>query len=553
MTSASLAPSRLDGRRVDFSSLLREDGAVVLEAEPELALHAFTLAAAVDDILGWGVRWADQPGPVPVLRLRVAHSAPAGVDGPTLWWRPGTRGCDTALCFPDEPYASLDPILMPALGRADPARESELSGPVRRLLADEHGAIALRADALIALFADLPLRRADQILAHAHAASDVRAILGADLTLRWLLRQLLPDGGEDVPAFSLLTVDAEDQQRYFMNRAGHCSTVIGTPDDDLLFSKSCRTIMDRCEAEGLKAVFMVTGDELDPSFVDAFGDPLVGLADNRRVLDEITARGHGLGFHGFDHEWWLSKGFSANPPLGTLAKLRYFLETSGDPRILLGTFKFLWRHRRDLLKARAHKRARERSRGEPFTLAEMCSDIERWCALVDWKSDQIFVRYPGFVRSPATIDAFDRCFTSVVDSSDLFEPDPPLPVYPYRLLAERDGVLRRTRIWEIPCLFVDKILRTRDQRRVAAYLDRLETMTRFPGSYLCLITHTKVLGTSWGHCHLYLHDPLRGMALPTVRASWEALARLLRARTRSLSQPTIAASAEGASACRIAA
>lgn len=279
----------------------------------------------------------------------------------------------------------------------------------------------------------------------------------------------------------------------------------------------------------------------------------MGLADNRRVLDEITARGHGLGFHGFDHEWWLSKGFSANPPLGTLAKLRYFLETSGDPRILLGTFKFLWRHRRDLLKARAHKRARERSRGEPFTLAEMCSDIERWCALVDWKSDQIFVRYPGFVRSPATIEAFDRCFTSVVDSSDLFEPDPPLPVYPYRLLAERDGVLRRTRIWEIPCLFVDKILRTRDQRRVAAYLDRLETMTRFPGSYLCLITHTKVLGTSWGHCHLYLHDPLRGMALPTVRASWEALARLLRARTRSLSQPTIAASAEGASACRIAA
>ena len=34
---------------------------------------------------------------------------------------------------------------------------------------------------------------------------------------------------------------------------------------------------------------MVTGDELDPSFTDAFGDALVGLDDNKRVLQEIGA------------------------------------------------------------------------------------------------------------------------------------------------------------------------------------------------------------------------------------------------------------------------
>ncbi|MCS6878817.1 MAG: hypothetical protein NZP72_11020 [Geminicoccaceae bacterium] len=553
MTPAPPRPSRLLGRSVDFGSLLREDGTIGLETEPGLEVHAFALACAVEDVLGLGVRPAERPGPPLRLRLRVARAAPATIEGPTLWWRPGDRLRDTLLAFPDGPHADLGPLPFPALGRAEPALADGLFGDARPLLVDASGPLALRAGELVALLADLPLRRAEEILGHGDASSDVRAVLSADLALRWILARLVPIPGADARPISLLTVDAEDQQRYFLNRAGHCSTVVGTPDDDLLFTKSCRTIMERCEAEGLAAIFMVTGDELDPSFRDAFGDPLLGLDDNRKVLDEIVARGHGLGFHGFDHEWWLGKGYSANPPLSAAEKLRYFVETSGDLRILLGGLRFLWRHRRELARARAAKKARERSRGQPFTEAEMLADIERWCRLVDWREERIFVRYPGFVRSPATLEAFDRCFRDTVDSSDLFEPDPPLPVHPYRLLVERDGTVRRTRIREIPCLLVDKILRTRDRRRVDAYLDRLAVMARFAGSFLCFVTHTKVLGTTWGHCHLYLHDPARGMALPTVEASWKAFARFLRERTRSANRPDVDRIFPERTACRTAA
>lgn len=521
-------PPRLRGRPCDPASAFTPEGAVTLAFEPGLEAHALALASAVDDATGLGVRDARLPGPPPRLELVVGERPPEPSGAPILHWRPGRFTCDTVVRLPDGPEAALGPLALPGLGRA------ELSGEGRVLLADPHGPLALAGEGRITLAADLPLARAEAILGHATAQSDVRAVLVADLLLRRLLAELVPLPQARQPAASLVTVDAEDQQRYFVNRENRCSTIVGEPDEDLQFARCCRTIMDRCEAEGLHAIFMVTGDELDPSFRDAFGDPLVGLDDNRRVLGEMEARGHGLACHGFDHEWWLSKGFSANPRMSTLEKLAYFFETSGSPAMLWGAARFLWRWRRELAAARARKNAREATVGTPFTVEEVLSDLERWCALVGHDSDRLFIRYPGFVRSPAVLEALERRFAAVIDSSDLIEPDPPVPIRPYRLLAERAGVIRRTRITEIPCIFVDKTLRTRDPRRVERCLDRLATIAGFPGSTLSFVTHTKVLGSTWGHCHLYLHDPTRGMALPTVEASWKAFARLLRERTVSL-------------------
>jgi hypothetical protein len=523
-----LLPPRLRGRTCDLASALRPDGGVTLAFEPGLEAHALALASAVDDATGLGVRDARLPGPPPRLCLLVGERPPEPDEVPVLHWRPGTYARDTVVRLPDGAEPALAPLALPGLGRAEPADEG------RVLLADAHGPLALAATGRITLLADLPLARAEAILGHATARSDVRAVLVADLLLRRLLGELVPLPAARQPAFSAITVDAEDQQRYFLNREGRCSTVVGLPDDDMRFARSCRTIMDRCEAEGLRAIFMVTGDELDPSFRDAFGDPLVGLDDNRRVLAEIEARGHGLACHGFDHEWWLSKGFSANPRMSTLEKLGYFLETSGSPAMLWGTARFLWRWRRELAAARARKNAREATVGTPFTVEEVRADLERWCALVGHRSDRLFIRYPGFVRSPAVLEALEACFSAVIDSSDLIDPDPPLPIRPYRLLAEREGVIRRTRITEIPCIFIDKTLRTRDRRKVELCLERLATIASFPGTVSSFVTHTKVLGSTWGHCHLYLHDPTRGMALPMVEGSWKAFARLLRERTVSL-------------------
>ncbi len=547
MTPSPPVPPRLVGRAVDLDGALSPVGSVTLSFEPGLEAHALALVCAVEDATGLAVREARQPGPPPVLRLVVGRTPPAAEAAPVLHWVPGTTARPLAVRFADGPEATLGTLTLPPLARA------EAGGDGHTLLADAAGPVALAAPGGIRLLADLPLLRANAILGHATATSEVRELLVADAILRRLLAQLVPARAPTARPVSLLTVDAEDQQRYFVNRAGHCSTIVGEPDDDLQFARSCRTIMDRCEAEGLKAIFMVTGDELHPSFTDAFGDPLVGLDDNHRVLAEITARGHGLGCHAFDHEWWLSKGFSANPRMSTVEKLRYFVETSGSPAMLLGAARFVWRHRRELAAARARKNAREATVGTPFTVAEVGADLERWCALLGHRSERLFIRYPGFVRSPAVLEALEARFAAVVDSSDLIDLETPVPIRPYRLLAEREGVVRRTRITEIPCIFVDKILRTRDRRKVEAWLDRLSAIADFPGSVWSFVTHTKVLGTTWGHCHLYLHDPTRGLALPTVEASWKAFARLLRERTDSLATAELERVLFGEAPCRAAA
>ena len=178
----------------------------------------------------------------------------------------------------------------------------------------------------------------------------------------------------------------------------------------------------------------------------------------------MVSRGHDLACHGFDHEGWLSKGQSAIAPMSTWEKLRYFFATTGDLRTLSAS-PASSSARAGLLRARAAMRARQTSVGQPFTYEEVAADIERWLALVGYRHARLFIRYPGYVRSAATLAFLDDRFATTVDSSDLYELAMPLPAFPYRLLAERDGVLRRTGVVEVPCLWIDKLLRTPDLMR----------------------------------------------------------------------------------------
>jgi hypothetical protein len=506
--------------------LLREGGRIALSFELGRKREALAAGTMVADILGEEV-CAPGCGPAPLLWVHVGECSPTVPDGvQCLVVPPAATIEDTAIRPAREPWAACSPLVLAGLGWAS-GREGE---PV---VESDQGPLCSRTNAVWRLNADLPGVYARESPRHMTASADTRAILTAQLAMRAVLAEIvdLPPRGDR--AASLLTVDAEDQQRYFINREGVCSNISGAPSDDLQFARSCRTIMDRCEAFGLKAVFMVTGDEIAPSFRDAFGDPLIGLDDNRRVLDEMVARGHDVACHGFDHEWWLSKGKSAITPMTTGEKLRYYFATSGDVRMLPGLARFLIRHAPRLLRARAATNARRRTSGQPFTYEEVASDIERWMELVGFRGERLFIRYPGYVRSAATLAFLDDRFAATVDSSDLYELGPPLPAFPYRLLAETDGVLRRTRIVEVPCLWIDRLLRTPDPGEVEAQLGCLKVVARFPGSVLSFVTHTKVVGGAWGHCHVYLHDPFKGMALPMIRASWERFAGFLAERTAS--------------------
>jgi hypothetical protein len=513
--------------RVAFDSLIASRGRIALSFEPGLERNALFAGTMVGDILREQVCRPEDAGDDCLLQLHVGNAPPAQrLDAPCLIVRPGSATRDSSIPLDSTAWSPCRVARLPALSWA-------ADFPGEALLTDGECALLSRTDGCWWLNADIPHIYGREALRHESANSDVAAILASHLVMRVVLGHLVELPDRDGRALSLITIDAEDQQRYFINSEGRCSNIRGKPDADMQFATSCRKIMERCEAADLKAVFMVTGDEIDPAFVDAFDDPLIGRDDNRRVLDEMTARGHDVACHGFDHEWWIARGRSAITPMTLIQKLRYFFETSGDLRTLFGLARFLLVYGRRILKARAATRARAQTIGEPFTYDDMRRDFERWSELVGHHKSRLFIRYPGYVRSEATVHYLNDRYALSVDSSDLYEPEWSLPAFPYSLLTVRDGVLRRTRVLEIPCIWIDKLLRTGDAAKVAAELEQLQRLAAVPGSVLSFITHTKVLGATWGHCHVYLHDPLKGMALPANRKTWEAFAAFLRNRTRS--------------------
>lgn len=502
--------------QVALESLLEPGGVIALSVEPGFERDALFAGTMIGDILRGKVSRLGEQAGNHRLHLHVGSAAPAERTGsPCLHLRPGAEARDSQIPL-DAPWNTIPAVQIPGLRWAEGSTQAlTQEGDVWRL------------------DANLPEVYGREALKHPTADGNMRALLGSQLAMRSLLSQVIVLDTGNAPALSLITIDAEDQQRYFINSEGRCSNIRGTPDTDMQFANSCRTIMDRCESAGLKAVFMVTGDELDPSFVDAFGDPLTGRDDNLRVLGEMPARGHDVAFHGYDHEWWISRGRSAITPMTFTQKLRYFFETSGDLRTIFGLARFLAVYGQRILKARAATKARGASVGQDFTDEEMRRDFDRWSELTGHTGDQLFVRYPGYVRSAATLHHMDERYRLAVDSSDLYEPEWNLPAFAYRLFTERDGVLRRARVIEVPCIWIDKLLRTPDSRSVERSLEQLARLAAVPGSILCFITHTKVLGATWGHCHVYLHDPLKGMALPASRTAWESFARFLSTRTRS--------------------
>jgi hypothetical protein len=502
---------------VAFDSLFAPDGGIALSFEPGLERDALFAGTMLGDILCTRVSPVGEEHVTHRLQVHVGRGRPARRTGaPCLLIHPGDERRESRLPLTHAPWNVVPEVILPEVSWASGAQDA-----------------LVQCDGMWLLQANLPEVYGREALRHATADGDIRALLGALLAMRALLSRLLPFPSAPPAALSLITVDAEDQQRYFINAEGRCSNIRGDADSDMQFANSCRTIMDRCEAAGLKAVFMVTGDEIDPSFKDAFGDALIGRDDNRRVLDEMTARGHDVACHGFDHEWWIAHGRSAITPMTLAQKLRYFFETSGDLRTLLGLARFLLLYGRRILRARAATRERSRTIGKPFTYADMRRDFDRWSELTGQREERLFIRYPGYVRSEATVHLLDDRYTLTVDSSDLYLLEWGLPAFPYRLFTERDGVLRRARIIEIPCIWIDKLLRTPDADRVSQELAGLQRLASAPGSVLSFITHTKVLGATWGHCHVYLHDPLKGMALPASREAWNAFAAFLQQHTRS--------------------
>ena len=240
---------------------MREGGRIALSFEPGCEREALIAGTMVADILGEEVCAAGSGGRASRMWLHVGERPPRVPDGvPCLVVPPAVTIEPTAIRPAREPWAACSPLMVAALGWA----RDRAGVPV---VESDRGPVCSRVGAVWRLNADLPGVFGREAQRHVTASADTRAILSAQLAMRAVLAEIVDLPARGDRALSLLTVDAEDQQRYFINRAGVCSNIRGEPSDDLQFANSCRTIMDRCEAFGLKAVFMVTGDEIAPCFL----------------------------------------------------------------------------------------------------------------------------------------------------------------------------------------------------------------------------------------------------------------------------------------------
>lgn len=360
--------------------------------------------------------------------------------------------------------------------------------------------------------------------------------------LRPLLRArgiALPEGrGRSV---TLYTVDAEDQHLYYDNAKRRCTSFVGRTDNphDTRLDHSLPESLTRFRRFGIRPTFMVTGSELREDALDAFGNPLDEPMQNLRMLREYAAgRDLAIGTHGYDHGQWLRYGRSPLPPLGIWAKAGYFFDSGGTPLFLL---RYLWAARR----YRGRKQAGDLGDSGEFTAGIVRQQLEGLEALYARYGIPFvrFHRHPGFRRSAQVVNCLEQL--GYADSSDLLiiERNPVVPV-PYTLFKLEQGRLTLSKVKEFPCLFIDRYIRTADARTLQVLCDYLDVVLARQDTVLTIISHTKVTGGDYTHCHVYPRDPFAGLALAPRKENVERIYRLIAERSCCLTAAEFLQAAE---------
>jgi len=351
-------------------------------------------------------------------------------------------------------------------------------------------------------------------------------------TLRELEKFLRPltDHKSRKRAITLFTIDSEDQHNYFNNKQKRCTDINGSKIDlqDMRFNNALACSLERLNKFNIHPTFMVTGSEISNISRDGFGNPLLEIDKNIRELKKISAdKNVSIAFHSFNHQEWLKFGKSGNEPMSIWGKLSYFFSSGGNVRLLGRYIKGIWRLR--------HLEKEKLGEKGDFISSELKRQFQ---GLEDlYRKHNIsftkFFRSPGFRRSKTLIKYLnDNQFT---DSSDILSIDPIVAPLPYYLFVEDGREISLSLVKEFPCFFIDRYLRTTKKSELDKCLKYLRAVYSNPDSVLTIVTHTKVTGSNFNHCHIYPRNPKSGLAQPPIEKNLEKVYTCIREHSSSLS------------------
>lgn len=330
------------------------------------------------------------------------------------------------------------------------------------------------------------------------------------------------------PAVTIFTVDTEDQNNYFNNKKGECTDISGNRQNrqDMLFANCLDTAIRRFNRYGIKATFMITGSELRKRALDSFNQPMVNIKENWQYLKQgFDYQNHSIGLHAFDHQDWLKYGKSSHRPMRSFKKLIYFFNSGG-------TFPLLAKY--ILWVIRNFKTKEPLGLGGDLNKIRLSNQIDRLTKL--FVSNQIpFVplfRAPGFRRSEKLIEILNDRLIS--DSSELINIKYPVIPRPYYLLMSKNGRWQLSDVIEFPAIFIDEFIRSRRIRHSDSLIRYLDFVYQKQNAVITFISHTKVTGGDYGHCHIYHRNPLSGLSQSPTKASLKKIYKFIEEKGSSL-------------------
>lgn len=330
---------------------------------------------------------------------------------------------------------------------------------------------------------------------------------------------------------TIFTVDSEDQHNYFNNQKQVCTDISGksTNRNDMRLDSALKTSLERFKKFKICPTFIITGSDLNKDSTDSFGN-IISLPElNWNYLMKISKNKNvSIGTHAYNHQDWLSYGNSQNKAMSAKDRLLYFFDCGGNLSLLL---KYLL----SSLKLRFQNKEGVLGRNGEFTEKILEGQIRKLEKILE-KNEIPFTKFhrsPGFRRSSKVIEYLDK--HGYMDSSDLFNiEDFNGPPVPYSLFMLKNETLSLSKVKEFPCLFIDKYLRTTKKNIIDNLIGFLNDVFTYNETVLTIISHTKVTGGDYKHCHIYPRNPLSGLSQPANPKNIELIYSKISKQSRSI-------------------
>jgi len=237
------------------------------------------------------------------------------------------------------------------------------------------------------------------------------------------------------------TIDAEAQLAYVDNRRRMSTNIFSLKNKSaLLLSETLRNIS---ETLNIPHTYFIPTELLDYNGKDALGNPLCDVEENRGAVRELPNHAS-VAFHGYHHDEYRRLWFS-----------------------------------------------------EDLTEEYVENEIRKGKALVDEVGIKMLPinRYPSLSREPFSLNVLEKNGFEI-DTSDFID-DSTLGDFSaycrYRLLKLEDGIIRPSKVWEIPVIYADPYVIDFNPEKIENLVSCLKKGRNYHHSEVALMFHDKII------------------------------------------------------------